>query len=194
MSIENIEKRVLDSANDEAARAVDDAKKQAKQQRDAAREKNRRRAEQAEQDARDEFQQKLEQQVTSARAANKLKLLGEKSELLDDIFHKAVEKFIGDRGGDYQKWLAGQVDAVGDAAGTVVPAEPDRAAVEKLVADRDGLSLSDESLPLRGGFMLRGEKIDMDMSLDTLLTDLRDQLVPELAAKAFTVNETGQSE
>ncbi len=69
-----------------------------------------------------------------------------------------------------------------------MPAEPDRAGIEKLMTTDggDGLTLADKSLPLRGGFMLQGEEIDIDLSLDARLTDMRNGLLPELARKTFT--------
>ncbi len=186
MSVKNIEKKIIESSNDQAEQIVSDARERAADRLAAAEKNEQERAEQAEADTRDALTQQLERAATSARAANKLKLLTRKSEMLGAVFEDAVERFIGDRGGAYREWLASQVEAAGESEGTLVPAEPDRSAIEELLAEQDSpAELADESLPLRGGFVLRGDRIDEDFSLDSRLADLRAELLPELAKQAF---------
>ena len=190
MSIENIERKIAQSAKDEADRIVADAKKAAAERIESAKAEQHDRAEDAERETTRKLQQALDRAATSARAANKLKLLARKSELLDEIFEQAVERFIGDRTGDYADWLAAQVESVAKADGTLVPAEPDRDAIGKLLG-KGGPELADESLPLRGGFVVRGEHIDEDRSLDARLGDLKAALLPELAKKALATDAHG---
>jgi len=187
MSIENIENKVLESAKAEAEGIVAEARERATARTDAAKAENETRAADAAEEMREKLQQDHDQRTTSARAANKLKLLAHKSRILDGIFDDAVERFIGDRGGGYEKWLAARLESVENEAGDIVPAEPDRAILEKLMEKHGGkdLTLAEESLPLRGGFVLRGEEIDIDLSLDAQLTEMRSGLLPELARKAF---------
>jgi len=187
MATENIEQRVLETAKAEAEEIAAEAKRQAEERLEAAKAENEQRAADAAEETSEKLRQEHDQQTTSERAANKLKLLAHKSRILEDILDDAVEQFIGDRGGEYEKWLAARLDSVAGESGSIVPAEPDRAVIEKLMAKHGGkgLTLADESLPLRGGFMLQGEKIDVDLSLDAQLTDIRNGLLPELAQKAF---------
>ncbi|MFO7899287.1 MAG: V-type ATP synthase subunit E [Planctomycetota bacterium] len=195
MSVRNIEEKVVESARAEAEQLVTDARKAADERLDAAKKEQKERAEQAESEAREDLAQGLERSATSARAANKLKLLARKSEILDAVFDDAVGRFIGDRDGAYREWLEAQVAAVAGSAGTLVPAEPDRDAIAELLSDQDDPpELSDESLPLRGGFVVRGERADEDFSLDARLADLKSELLPELAKKAFEGLPAGRSE
>jgi len=188
MSVDRIEKKVLESARADAERLVGKAEAAARQHVESARAENERRTKEAVERAEAELKLRLEQQATSARAGKRLQLLEKKSALLDEIFRRAVEQFVGDRGGAYRTWLAAQLESVAGETGELVPAEPDREAVEQLLGalkQGEGLTLADESLPLRGGFLLRGEKVDIDCSLDARLEELRAELLPQLAGKAF---------
>ena len=187
MSIDNIEKKIAEAAKAEADAIAAQAARQAKERLEVAKAENTSRAARAAEETRGRQQQEFDQQTTSARAANKLKLLAHKSRILEDIFDAAIERFIGDRGGEYKKWLAARLETVAGGPGSIVPAEPDRAIIEKLLANRggDGPLLADESLPLRGGFVLRGEDVDIDLSLDAQLAEMKNELLPELARRAF---------
>lgn len=187
MATKNIEQRVLETAKAEAEALAAEAKRKAGERLAAAKTDNEQRAADAAEETGAKLQQEHDQQTTSERAANKLRLLAHKSRILEDILDTAVDQFIGHRGGEYEKWLAARLDSVAGESGSIVPAESDRAGIEKLMADHggNGLALADESLPLRGGFMLQGEKIDVDLSLDAQLTDIRNGLLPELAQRAF---------
>lgn len=191
MATEKIEQRVLETAKAEAEALAAEAKRKAEEQLEAAKAENEQRAAGAAEETRERLQQEHDQQTTSARAANKLRLLAHKSRILNDVFEAAVEQFIGDRGGNYEKWLAAQLDSVAGESGSIVPAEADRAGIEKLMTKHggDGLTLADEPLPLRGGFMLQGEQIDIDLSLDAQLMDMKNGLLPELARRVFEGTE-----
>ena len=194
MGVENIEKRILGSAKAEAEKIVREAEEEARARIESAKAENAKRAQAAAAATRGALQQRHGQQTTSARAANKLKLLARKSEILEDIFESAVERFIGDRDGEYANWLAARLDSVAGQTGSIVPAKDDRALIGKLLATHGGNSstLAEESLPLRGGFVLKGDKIDIDLSLDAQLAELKEELLPELARKAFESLTTGK--
>jgi len=187
MDVQNIEKRILESARAEAETITRQAEEKARDLLESARASNEERAREAVEGARQALQQQHDQQVTSAKAADKLQLLARRAGILDEVFEKAVERFIGDRGGEYRKWLSARTDSVAGESGTVVPAEPDRPLIEELLSTRDtGPTLAEKSLPLRGGFMLEGDRFDLDLSLDTQLVERKTELLPELAKKAFT--------
>ncbi len=100
MSTDNIEKKILETAKAEADGLAAEAKRQAEEQLEAAKAENVRRAADAAEETGEKLQQEHDQQTTSARASNKLKLLAHKSRILNDIFEAAVAQFIGDRGGE----------------------------------------------------------------------------------------------
>jgi V/A-type H+/Na+-transporting ATPase subunit E len=190
MSIENIEKKIAETAQAEAEQMVSAARAQADGQLAAAKKELAERSEQTVAEAKASLQRRLEQQATAKRNENRLTLLTQRADLLGDIFDAAVERLVGDRGGgDYQKWLAAQVGTAAEHKGEIVAAKDDRAAVARLlggVGPNSGLTMSDETAPLKGGFVVEGEKVDLDLSLDTQLTEIRARVLPKLAKKAFS--------
>jgi len=188
MSVESIEKKILGDARAEADRIVAEAESAAAAALEATTARNAARLAAAVEEARAAGEQRRHQKATSQRAAGKLHLLARRAELLDDVFDAAVDRFIADRDGAYRDWLTAQLASVAGRAGTVVPAESDRALIAELLADlkeATGPDLSDDNAPFRGGFLLKGERIDLNLSLDARLADLKAGLLPELAKKAF---------
>ncbi len=187
MAMENIERRILESAQAEAEHLLAEARRQADEQLAQARTEQAERASQAIADAEDQAQRRLEQQATAKRNENRLALLAERSALLNEAFEAAVERFIGDRSGAYHQWLVAQVQAAAKVQGSILAAEADRDAIRKLLKDSQakGLSVADETAPLRGGFEVKGEKIDLNLSLDVQLAEIRAKLLPELARRAL---------
>ena len=188
MGLENIRKRIVEDAGAEADALVARANEHAAKLADEARARNDERRRGALEEAEDTLRQHHDEQVTAARAANRLKLLGRRAELLNDVFDAAVERFVGDRKGDYRTWLSARLTSVAGEKGTIVPAAEDRGPLGELLEGlkgADGLQLGKESLPLRGGFVLQGEKADLDLSLDTQLAEAREELLPDFADRAF---------
>jgi len=187
MTIENIERKIVEEVEAEAADLIARAKEDAKRSVKIAGEEHEARAALAEEKARAEFQQHCDRSVSAAKAEHKLQALAHKTDILGGVFEAAVARFIGDRTGPYADWLRSRLASVTDRAGTILAARDDRSRIEELLRQQGagGLTLADEPLPLRGGFILHGEKTDIDLSLDTALDQLRKQLIPELADKAF---------
>lgn len=188
MSIENIQKKILESARAEAEAIVSKARTEAAERLQSAQAAEERRTAEMLNAARAALEQEFEQEVTATRAAIRLQILSLKAGLLEDAFARAVERIVGDRMGDYASWLARQVDAVRNLEGRIVPAPEDRKAIEALLAphERGRLELAEENAPIRGGFLLEGKLFDADFSLDTRLAEVRAALLPELADRAFS--------
>ncbi len=191
MALENIRTRILEAAQAEADAVLRAGEAAARKQLDQAVAGNDARFKKAEAEIRARLRQQHDRDVTAANAANRLELLVQKSEILNQFFDAAVERFVGRRDGDYRQLLARQLDSVAGETGAVVAAAADRAAIEQLLAELKkqnrgaGLSVAEESRPLRGGFILQGEKTDIDLSLDTWLADVKEELMPEMARRAF---------
>lgn len=188
MGTENIRQKVLQSAEAEAERILSDARRQAAERVAAAKSESEARIAAETEVTRRSLGQQHEEQITAQRAANKLKLLELKGAILNDVFHTAVKRFVGDRTGDYAAWLARQLAMVEGMEGRIVPSAADRGAIESWFSQHraDRLELASESTPIRGGFLLEGAQVNTDFSLDTRLAEIRAELLPELARKAFS--------
>jgi len=187
MSIDNIEKKVLESAKAEAEKITREAQERADGRVKAARAKNEKRAHDSVEQARRALEQERDQHATAARAEGRLKLLARRADILNEVFDAAVDRFVAGRDGAYCEWLSERLASVAGEKGVIVPAEPDRKAISDLLEKQggDGLEIAAESAPIRGGFLLKGDKMDIDLSLDTRLAETKGRLMPELARRAF---------
>lgn len=187
MSLDNIETKIIDSAKAEADKIAREAQEQADERIKSAHAKNEKRAHNSVEQAHKALEQERDQHVTAARAAGRLKLLARRANILNEVFNAAVDRFVGARDGAYREWLSARLASVAKQKGVIVPAEADRKIISDLLEKQggDGLEIAAESAPIRGGFLLKGDKMDIDLSLDTRLAETRSKLMPELARRAF---------
>lgn len=188
MSLQDIEKKVLASAEGEAREIIEKAEAEAKAELD------RKSA-----SLRDEQQRKIgvgkaeadsaaERDLTTRRAEHGMKVLQRKNEVLDAIFGQARQRILSSQGFDYGRWLATQVRrAVGAGAGVLHCNARDRVTVEAVVRETGTtrVTVSPENGPMLGGVLLVGESVDLDLTLDSALADLRGELTIALAERLF---------
>jgi len=189
LSLQDVEKKVLAAAEAEASKLLDAAEAEARaelERRSAAlRDEQRRRlaAAKAEADAA------AERDANTRRADHAMKLLQARNEILEAVFSGVRDRALAGQGFDYPRWLAAQVRrACATAArGSLQCSERDRQAVEALLrqAGATGVALAPTPGAMRGGVYLQGEGLDLDLTLDAALADLRDELAMSLAQRLF---------
>lgn len=129
----------------------------------------------------------LNKMTTVAKMEAKNKLLKEKRELLDAIFDETLKKLVSSSG--YKRLITGLLKASkleGEGI-TVVPAKgkesETKAAVE---ASGKSYKVSEKSADVKGGFILKSDKIEIDNSFESILNkQLRDDLELEVAKTLF---------
>lgn len=188
MSLEDVEKKVMASAQQEATQLVEKAQAEAKaelQRRgDALRDDQRRKIQAAKTDA----DAALERDVSSRRADHRMSILQAKNDILDAIFDQARDRALASEGFDYGRWLAAQVRlACAKGPGTLHCNERDLATVEAVVRESGaaGVSLAPENADIQGGVLMVGESFDLDLTLEAALADLRTELTVSLAERLF---------
>lgn len=189
MPLADVEKKVMASADKEAAQLVAQAEAEARaefERRSAAlRDEQRRRSAIAQAEA----EASAERQVNARKAEFSLKLLEGKNEIFHDLFRAVADRALAGQGFDYARWLAAQVRraCAEGLSGTLYCAERDRAAVEAVVrgAGTRGLTVAPQPGLMRGGVYLVGDGVDLDLTLDAALEDLRDELAVSLAERLF---------
>ncbi len=130
----------------------------------------------------------LNKMTTHAKMEAKNKLLSEKRELMDVVFEAALKELA--HSDNYKGLLVGLLKHGGLTGEgiTVCPAkgkeEETRAAISESGKD---YNMSDESLNIKGGFVLKSEKIEIDNSFESILNkQLRSDLELEVAKSLFS--------
>lgn len=187
MSLEDVEKSVLASAEAEAKQILDEAGAEAEAELDrrsaALRAEQRRQTDQARADADAGY----ERDVNLRRAEHGMRILEAKNAIIDAIFDTARQRILASQGFDYDLWLAEQVRrACGKASGTLHCNERDRETVEAAVRDAGTHETRVEvDNAIDGGVLLVAEGFDLDLTLGSMLADLRTELTVSLAERLF---------
>lgn len=189
MSLQDVERKLMASAQEEArqliARAEAEAKAELERRSAVLREEHARRlaAAKAEADAA------AEREIHSRKAQHAMAVLQAKNEILEVIFAEVRRRALAGEGFNYAAWLAAQVRAACAAGlkGTLWCASRDRAAVEAVVRQcgNPRVSVAPEPGQMSGGVYLVGEGMDLDLTLDAALADLREELTVSLAERLF---------
>jgi V/A-type H+-transporting ATPase subunit E len=199
MAIDDIIRQIEEDAKAEADSLLSNAKAEA----DAIREKSKRQAEKL----RAEETQKAEEKAkehgrrieTLAGLELRKEILKEKKNLIEDAFAKAEAKIAGLSPDEHRAFLEPIIlKAVESGNEEVVTSAQHRDAFTpefiqdlktKFGSKNGGLRLSEESGDFSGGFVLREGKKEINLTLTSLVTSIRDSLEPEVAKILFGENK-----
>jgi V/A-type H+-transporting ATPase subunit E len=188
LALEDVEKKVLASAKQEAEEIVQKATAQAEEDLERRRAALRDEQERKISAAKAEADADYEREVNTRRAEHNMKVLGVKNEIIDAIFARAKEKILASEGFDYGAWLAEQVRQATEAgSGTLHCNQRDRTAVSAALdqAQAQGVTLADDPASFDGGVLLVSESFDLDLTLDSALADLRQEMTVSLGERLF---------
>ena len=189
MTIPAVQQAVLDRAQAEAQRVLDEGRRQAdaRFEREAARrrEEHARRVE----SMKAELEAGLDREVGARRTEDRNKLLAMKNDIIADVFAKAIDGIRSLPDDGYATWLKGQLERVPKTEGAqVVVNAADRDTAASLLGQLPGdagLALSDKSAPIEAGLLVEGAQADLDFSVESLLDVLRESLSEEIASRLF---------
>jgi len=188
LSLQDVEQKVLASAQQEAKEIVEAAEAAAKETLDRRTAALRDAQASKIQLAKAQVDSDLERAVNTRRAENGMKVLEAKNQAIDAVFAQAAERIVGSQGFDYAAWIGRQVRlAVEKGEGVLSCSARDRQSVEGALhgTAAQNVTLSPENGSMQGGVLLEGPAFDLDLTLDSALDDLREELAVDLAAKLF---------
>ena len=144
---------------------------------------------------RKEIDDQVQRQERNVRLDVKKELLGLKQDLVGTAFLMAREKLLKMPREEYVKFLAALATEAASGEEEVLLSEADAAigaeVVEKANAalaaagKKAGLKLAAESRPIAGGLILRAGDIEVNCSIDTLLSLKREALAAQVAGILF---------
>lgn len=188
MSKESIVERILSDANAEAEAILADAREKADLVVAGAEEEARKDRLGTEAEVRERRAGILEGKAAAARLDSAKILLAEKRRVIDAVYGLALKKLLS-LGEKETLALAERLLQEHAEEGDVIlfaPNYPCANAVTKLAVFREKkLKLSFEQAKISGGFILRGENSDKNLSYEALLAADREEHQAEIAEKIF---------
>ena len=145
---------------------------------------------------RQEIEAQVQRQERNVRLDVKKELLGLKQDLVGTAFLMAREKLLNMPREEYVKFLAGLAAEAASGEEEVLLSEADAAAVGAEVVEKANaalaaagkpaqLKLAAAARPIAGGLVLRAGDIEINCSIDALLSLKRDELAAQVAGILF---------
>ena len=164
-------------------------------EKDSLLEMKRNRLEQREREtlahAEEEARKTVERKVTLAELDRRKLLLKAKQALIDKVYDAAIAKTLNMTDNVYRDFIGGLVKRYADDGDEVMVSERDVRRLPYDWATKLGesigkyLSLSGKHHDARGGVVLVGYKCDKNLTLDTLVKQIRPETEAEIAEKLF---------
>lgn len=148
--------------------------------------------------ARKEAEEEKKRKVTNAGLDAQREILAEKQKLIGEVFDRAVERIRGLPREEYLDLLLGMLVEEGQEAegGQVLLCERDRGSIGAELVERanralqergsgTSFELSEETLDIEGGFVIRSGGIEINNSLQWQIKSRREELEPRLVEILF---------
>ncbi|WP_434311012.1 V-type ATP synthase subunit E [Hominifimenecus sp. rT4P-3] len=189
MSIESITARILQEAKDEAEQWM----KQTESERDAllagaaeeAEAAKKEMAVKAEEDAKVLGERRNSVAELEARKMR----LSAKQEMIDRSFEEAAKLLAGMPEKEYQAFLMELLTPYQAQPGEILLNEKDKKAYGEALTEalkESPLSVSEETVSIQGGFILRQGSVALNASLEKLMETQKKQITAEIAAVLFS--------
>lgn len=193
MPLERIKTHILEDAHKEAERLLKSAQEDLELKISRARASLQKEVERRLETLKKELQREKERFLFRLQANYNMELLRLKNEIIDGVFQDALEHILSLPEQDYLALLEGWLKK------TEIPAKSELRLCERdlrrigpeLVrrinesAKKELLLLSDSPVDIKGGFILGTKNFEIDRGLDTLLSHLREECTPFVAAQLF---------
>ncbi len=193
MSLERIKAHILEQAKSEAEQLLKAAKEGLELRLSRARTSFREEMERRLNALDKELKEENTRALSALRVKNQLKLLELKNQLIEDIFQRVLNHLLSLPAEDYLALLEGWINRLELKEKSYLRLSPEDAKrigqelVRRINSSKKGeiLSLDPEPAPIKGGFILKTKKFEIDNSVETVLKQLKETSIPELAKELF---------
>lgn len=143
-------------------------------------------------EARKAGEEVVRRRLTVADLEVKKLLLSAKKQAVDEAFEESLKKLLALPKEEYTALVGSMIASAADDGDVVVISENDKNVLTKAVFDKISakigkkLTLSDTFGNFRGGVMLLGKGVDKNLTFESELALLRDEVEPEVAKIMFS--------
>lgn len=195
--VEKLKHKIISDAEAEAGKITGEGEAQAKTILAEAQTQADRIAAESKARAESEAKEHIRRQLSLRELAARNALLGEKGKVIEEVFEKALEELRRrDREGGYSLTRALLLKAIESGDEEIIVSPEDRQAITpaflesingelRKAGKRAEITLAEDTRQIRGGFVLRRGRVEINASFETLLTMLRDEVETDVAGILF---------
>ncbi len=194
MSLEKIRQKIVEEAEEEAGRINKDAEKKGRMAKEEAKRAAEERYKREIEDEKAALALEEERVRIKYKADMNAEVLRLKNQLIDEVFDKAVEKISKLENTKYLEIIAQYLsENLISGVDTLIISQKDEERITEKWVDttlekmhKGGLQLKIvTSHDIQGGFILKGEKAEIDCSLEQIIADKKEELKPEISRVLF---------
>jgi len=194
VSLEKIRQKIVEEAEEEAGRIIKDAEKRGRMAKEEAKRAAEERYKREIEDEKAALVLAEERACIKYKADMNAEVLRLKNQLIDEIFDKAVEKISKLENTKYLEVIARYFsENLISGVDTLVISQKDKERVTEKWVDtilekihKGDFQLKIVTSPdIQGGFILKGEKAEIDCSLEQIIADKKEELKPEISRVLF---------
>ncbi|OYD15243.1 hypothetical protein CH333_06235 [candidate division WOR-3 bacterium JGI_Cruoil_03_44_89] len=184
-----VSKKILEDVEKEGNRIVEEAKEKKKEIEKATESEIKKLTEEIDLEVKETEEREYERLMGLKNIEQRNILLGYKHNLMNQLFEEIREEILKSNG--YPKLIDSLFEVGVESGKEDVLVGKDEKIINKKFIDKLNkdkgwhLKLSKERVPIKGGFILRGEKTEIDASIETVLGEKREILEPELVDILF---------
>ncbi len=183
MSVDRITKRIIDDVENQVKKIKDEYLQKINELKQKTKDEIEKKRIETENKIKYESQSILERATTLANLDKKKRILTTKWEIINDVFDSVAKKFLTNS--DYSKLITHLIEINTDKENSeVILTMSD---INQIKGNLPNIKFI-ESKFLKGGVIIRSEKIENNFSLDATLNILKDELIINLAKILFETN------
>ena len=194
MSLEKIGQKIVEEAEEEAGRIIKDAEERARLLKEEAKRASEERYRREIEDEKAALALEEERVRIKYKADMNAGVLRLKNRLIDEVFDKAVERISKSENAKYLEMIAHYLsENLISGVDTLIISQKDKERITEKWVDTllQKIHKGDFQLKIltshdiQGGFILKGEKIEIDCSLGQIIADKKEELKPEISRVLF---------
>jgi len=197
MSLDKVHARIMEKANLEASKIIEEVKAEIYKEIENFRKEQELKFEEAKKkvfiDLRNRFKMKLDVERINLERAD----LIEKREILDALFRKVEEELLSINSDQYFKFLSSLLKRdIPAGKSTIFLNKKDLEVYGKKLSNflKKELSksresvISEQNVDIKGGCIIKGEEVEINDSIEVILEDLKEKYEIEISKELFKEN------
>ncbi len=192
MSIENITGKILSEAEEQSRKILQDAEKKSREITDKAKAQAEKIRQDYEEQAKEEAHLQKSRRISVAELEVRKMKLGGKQTLISRCFDKALDQLAAMEEANYLELLASAVLATGVDGGELLLNAKDRNSIGEKLVERinsvgkaERLTLAEDTIDVKGGFVLRKGAMEINSTLETMVSGIRESATPDVVKALF---------
>ncbi|MFH0926871.1 MAG: V-type ATP synthase subunit E [bacterium] len=193
MSLEKIQQVIIEEAQQEVEKIVKEAEGKVRQVREAAKKEAEENYQRNLKELKLAITNKEERYITESQVETGKAVLQLKNQLIDEVFEKVKHSLLRLNDKDYLEFINRYlVLNLTPDINTVIIDERDKKRITKLWLDNCTRNINSEirinivtSPDIEGGFILKGEKVEIECTLNQLIQDKKEELKPRVSKVLF---------